>query len=445
MRGCEAGQRTGRALLSVLAVVSMAARPAHGFTTDARRLAMGGVLAPGGGDLAAANVAYQSVPARRDGRGMVIPVPLGLVQLASNMPTFDPESPDFDVLRIADVALNPPFFLELRQPSPLDGDIAIGIARNELSIDFADAREVLPKEPVRVGNLWSRPLFGLGLLGARTYVAPLFEVEGHVILDDALFGVLAQGQPLLPNSRYQLDADAETMAGASFNAGWSGGGWGGTNGDGLYAGAYGKYLLGFGFARADTRFGLATADTIFGDTDPLDVNYEGTTRVSRFGRFGNGIGFDTGVAYRHGGWDVGLGLRDLAAMLRWGRTEVEHSWLDEASGEMVTETLADGEPYTQHLPTQTSLNVSWTGRRTLLAADLVTSRWGTNVHLGAERRLGRMALRGGVLTDDRSELQAAWGAGVAVSRVWLDVGFQTHALAVTGERGITLGTSIALR
>jgi len=67
------------------------------------------------------------------------------------------------------------------------------------------------------------------------------------------------------------------------------------------------------------------------------------------------------------------------------------------------------------------------------------------MHAGAERRLGPMALRGGVLTDDQERMQYAWGAGVGLAHVWVDVGFQTHNRTVTGERGLTLGTSLAIR
>jgi hypothetical protein len=406
---------------------------------------MGGAFLPGARDLAATNVAYQAMPARRDGRGFVVPLPLGLIQLASDFPTFDSSDPDFSVTRIANLAMNPPFFMETRSTGELNGDIALAISRNSFAIYFEDAQNMLPQEPLDVGTLYQRPLAGLGLLGARSYVAPLMSLEGHVGFDDALYGVLAHGQPLLPNSVYNMDASGETLGGAAFNAGYAGGGWGRADGNGLYVGAFAKYLMGFGFGKADTRFSLTTADTIFGAGNPLDVGYDATTRVSRFGRLGNGVGFDAGVAYRLGAIDLGLGFRDIGAQIRWGDTEVERTYLDPATDEVVTQTLASGEAYTSKLPTQTTLNAAWTGNRTVLAADLTTNRRGTELHVGAERRLGPLALRGGVLTDERSRVQYAWGAGVGMGPVWFDLGFQTHQRTVTGERGLTLGTSFAVR
>lgn len=334
--------------------------------------------------------------------------------------------------------------METQSPGELNGDISLTISRNSFAIYFEDAQSLLPQEPLNVGTLYERPLVGLGLFGVRSYVAPVMSLEGRIAFDDALYGVLSRGEPLLPNSSYRMSAGGESMGGASFNVGYAGGG-GRDNGDGLYFGGFTKYIMGFGFGKADTQFSLATSDTIFGDSNPLDVGYDATTRVSRFGNIGNGMGFDTGVAYRVGAVDVGVGIRDLGAKVRWGSTEVEHTFLDPFTDTVVTETVATNEPYTSKLPTQTTFNVSWSGQRTILAADVSTNRWGTEMHAGAERRLGPLALRGGVLTDDKEKMQYAWGAGVGLAHVWVDVGFQTHNRTVTGERGLTLGTSLAIR
>ena len=245
-----------------------------------------------------------------------------------------------------------------------------------------------------------------------------------------------------------MDATGGAAGGASVNLGRVQGGWGARDpqsGDGLYLGAFGKYMLGFGFGTAETHLGLASGDTIFGDADPLDVRYDGLTRYANLGQMGNGFGMDLGAAYRRGGVDVGVGMRNLASQVTWSRTTLEHSYLDEATNEMITETLAENSPYTLRLPMQTSCNLSWTGQRTVLAADVTTSRWATLVHVGAERLLGPLALRGGVRTDERHMFQYSGGLGLGLGPVWLDLALQTHGFAVTSERGLTLGTSLALR
>ena len=139
-----------------------------------------------------------------------------------------------------------------------------------------------------------------------------------------------------------------------------------------------------------------------------------------------------------------LGIRDLGSRVRWGRTAVDHTYYDENRNQEVTESLPS-TPFSVYLPTTTTLNVAWTGTRTILAADVTTNRWTTEFHAGAERRVGPVALRSGLLTDSESQLQYAWGAGLGWGTLWLDLGFQTHNRSVTGERGLTFGTSVALR
>jgi hypothetical protein len=432
----------------VVAIVLCCPATAGAFTMDARRMAMGNALTPGAGEMSSANVAYQAMPPRPDGRGFVLPLPLGLVQFAADMPSFDPESKSFDVMRLANLALRPPFFLELSEPNALDGDISIRIARNEFAIDFQDAHDLLSQEPVHAGTLYSRPLVGLSLSGVRAHVAPWMEAEGRIAFDDALYGVVAGRQALLPNSEYGLAATGTAAGGASVNLGTTRGGWAAKDpqtGDGLYVGGFGKYLMGFGFGVAETRVGLATGDTIFGDANPLDINYDAMTRYANFGQMGNGFGLDLGLAYRRGAIDLGMGVRDLASQVTWSRTTLEHSYLDNATNEMVTERLAENSSYTLHLPTQTTCNVAWTGKRTVLAADVTTSRWATLLHAGAERLLGPVAVRGGLRTDERHMLQYSGGLGLGLGPVWLDLALQTHGFAVTSERGLTLGTSLALR
>jgi hypothetical protein len=112
---------------------------------------------------------------------------------------------------------------------------------------------------------------------------------------------------------------------------------------------------------------------------------------------------------------------------------------------MTTATLEADVPHTLNLPAQAVWNLSWTGRRTVLAADVTTSRWATLLHLGAERLVGPLAVRAGMRTDERQLLQYSGGVGLGLGPVWLDIALQTHGYAVTSERGLTLGTSLAWR
>lgn len=426
----------------VLAGCLCAAGPAEAMTFDARQLAMGSAQTPGGRDLAGLNVAYASMPQRPDAHGFVVPVPLGLVDLALHFPTVDPDDPDFSALKLVNLSLNPPFFLELLEPEPLDGDISIYVARNEFSIEFEEAARLLPQKPFEIAAVSSPPVASLDLRGVRAYVGPLLYTRGEVALDDALHGVLTRGEALLPNSEYVTWAGGEAAGGLAFNVGYSRPIRVDERGNGLYAGAMMKYLLGLAMGSADSRFALATGDTIFGGSTPLQLDFTSLTRYSN--SVGNGVGFDFGVGYRRDAIDVGLGLRDVGTQIRWSRTTVEASYLDDATNDTVVETVS-GVGYTQKIPMQATLNVGWTRDALALVADVTSTKFATLLHLGAERRLGMLALRAGFLTDEETRLQYAWGAGLGLSRMWIDVGFQTHNRTFTGERGLLLGTSIAIR
>jgi hypothetical protein len=427
-----------------MVLLQSVAVPAHGFTMDARRLGMANAHVTGSFELHNLNPAYQSMPKRTGASQVVIPLPLGLMQVANDFPTFDVNDDNFSVTRIANLALNPPFFLELKEPSQLEGDITVFVARNAFAVSFEDAQALLPQKPFDLGGVWSTPIAGLGVHKVRGYVSPVIYLEGELAFDDAMYGVLAGGEPLLPNSTYGLNATGETMVGMSYHFGLSSALHADERGNGIYAGAFVKYLLGFNMSRGESFLSMATADTIFGSGNPMDVGYDSRLRYTRLGQVGHGIGVDAGIAYRSGSVDMGVGVRDLGSSVHWGRSIVERAWWDDATNSLESEVLATDASYTQKLPTQTTFNLAWTGGRTLLAADLTTSRLGTHLHFGAEQSFGPLAVRSGILTDKQG-LQYAGGVGIGVERFWLDVGVQTHSRTITGERGVTLGTSVAVR
>ena len=69
---------------------------------------------------------------------------------------------------------------------------------------------------------------------------------------------------------------------------------------------------------------------------------------------------------------------------------------------------------------------------------------GTTLHLGGEKRLGLVALRGGVSRDQRKRLEFGWGGGVRLGGVSLDLGFWTHSNSLSNERAITMATSLSI-
>src|SRR5262245_52091465 len=82
-------------LLLAAVVLTSSGLHAQNYSWDARSVGMGGATGVGEGNLAAT-----LVPADRSYTSIV--VPLGFVQVFSNLNTFNPNSADFDALRAID-------------------------------------------------------------------------------------------------------------------------------------------------------------------------------------------------------------------------------------------------------------------------------------------------------------------------------------------------------
>jgi hypothetical protein len=119
----------------------------------------------------------------------------------------------------------------------------------------------------------------------------------------------------------------------------------------------------------------------------------------------------------------------------------------------VYDTLTDGfvttliDPVTEtktKLPLGFLANVTYTVGDVAFGANVQNTGKRTSLHVGAEKRFGPLALRGGVARDQRKKMQFGWGGGVRLGPVGLDLGFWTHSTALSDERGITMATSLSL-
>ena len=115
------------------AILLTSTQLAFGQTLDARRMGMGGVVLAGQPD----NVAYRAVPPA-PGRSTGFTLPLGLMTLVDDPPEFDPDSPGFNVFEIAELALNPPWHLQLNEPDPPSTHILVSLGRDYLSVDLGE-------------------------------------------------------------------------------------------------------------------------------------------------------------------------------------------------------------------------------------------------------------------------------------------------------------------
>src|SRR2546426_2893748 len=96
------------------------------------------------------------------------------------------------------------------------------------------------------------------------------------------------------------------------------------------------------------------------------------------------------------------------------------------------------------LPVSYVANLAYTIGTTTLAADLVNNGRGTTLHLGGEKRLGLVALRGGVSRDQRKRLEFGWGGGVRLGGGAPRLGVLEPSNSLSHERAINMATALSL-
>jgi len=250
---------------------------------------MGGVtLSDNGGGTS--NVAFRAVP-----RGEVtgsIPLPIGLIQFATDVPTFDPNDSTFNVYEIMNLAMSPPLTLRLGGPDEASGDVSIYVAQDSLRIDLQDVRRVVPKESMRTGGV--SHLFAVGKSFGPAFVqfGPLVHVRNTFDLSPELRAALRDAVPFTDNTRYGLSDEARAQAALSFQAGvalraaYAPGPREEETTDPRRSGATALYLGGapkllWGLAYGDARGvgGLTTGDTLFGNN--TSVAFDAVTTEKR--------------------------------------------------------------------------------------------------------------------------------------------------------------------
>ncbi len=435
------------ALLGVMLIGH--ALPTSALLLDARRIAMGGVLAPEPSRLAFENPAYGIVPGRAQPWEGAIPLPLGLFTLLSHTEELNPNDPAFDPVRLANLIVNPPLHLELRRPTALNGDITIDLGQEHMRVYWEDAHLFLPKEPLNLGGRLERFSVGYGRPAGdegrwRISAAPYLDGAAVTELDDAFYGLLAEGDSLLPNSRYELSGDLNGAAGVAVKFLFARG-FGEESGPRFYLAAAPKLIGGLAMIEADINVAATSSDSLFA-SEGLDVEQITHTRVNE--SLGAGFALDLGVVMRHGPWDLGVGVRDLAGGIAFSRTRHERQRLEEGEGDegsdLVTETLAEGESHRYGIDPYWTFNAGHTAGPLTLLGELRLRPWRNTLHLGAEYRMAPWAFRGGLRRDATQDWQISAGVGRRIGGLTLDVALETHNRYIQDERGVALGLSISL-
>ncbi len=453
-------RRLTAAFVLLLGAASCAAlvSPASAQVLNARRLAMGGVqlsdLGSGG------NVAYEAVPHARDGR-INIPIPLGLLQLASDPPEFDTKDSTFNIFEIANLILHPPLALQLGRPSAPESDINVRVARDSLRIDLGDLQRVVPSKD------WA--LTSLLRAGYTQRFGPVFagvhlqgQMNNSVGLDENLRGALGHAVPFRPNTRYGIEDSAQAQVAASVEFGAAipvlyraaagtpeaeaaqRGDPRTNHATALYVGGRAKYLKGLAYASGSGDAFVETQDPLFGSNNSLNLQSDALARTTPdFGK-GNGAGADVGAVLFANNFEVGLGLNDVGSKITWV-TDLDRYHYDAGVDSFIHTAVARGEKVSITYPMTTTLSGAW--RRQLLTVGITAQHavgdW--TYHLGGEiQATPLLAVRAGWHRDAAGLAQYSGGAGVRLGPVGLDAGASTSSLTITRERLVDLALSLVI-
>jgi hypothetical protein len=442
--------RNGMTLVAVGFLVSLAAPyDSEAQVIAARRMSMGGVVISHGGEGIAQNVAYRAVPS--ENQPTSLPLPLGLVQYAINPPTFNPNNPDFNALELANDLLNPPWHIQIYEPSTPSSDVLVEVSRNSLVIDLDDIQRAIPSENLEHGGVLRFPglMFGVGpVFGGVTS----FSHVSHTLnLAPELHGALTEAEPFLPGRSYDASdagvaqALMAVVGGAAFPIISPPAGDPYESSElALYGGVRLKYLRGIGYLDATNNIAFTTNDTLFG-ANPVDVDYEGVAHYTGSDDFfsGSGFGLDLGGVLFYKRVEFGFGINDLVHQVTW-TVDVDTFRFNPTINDIEVipgpeDIKRDGQfPVTWYL-TSAVRPGAWT-----VAGTLAKNVGSVTVHAGVERWLGRVALRGGTTLDNRQLLQFSVGSGLRFAGVGFDLGLATHSRTITEERGLEMGVSFVL-
>jgi hypothetical protein len=445
--------RTGAHIFLLLAAMVLATGGlfAQNYSWDARNVGMGGVTTIGQGNLAAA-----LVPPERNYTSIV--VPLGLVQVFSNLEVFDPGDPGFDALRAIDYVGNPLHYSFNRSQRDSDVDFLKNIIDSGFDRDLNTYRGFAPPEHLVAGGLLA-PSWGYtfklqrganqsfqGLyLGAGPYVA----LQTDLRFDPQLVSIL--GSPVavtVPanttfvsgNSTVQQTAIALT---AGYRAKLASGS-GSSSRDGVYLLMNFNYLIGLRQDTADLNLQIATDAAGLVTLSPLQVPLAIDHFTSGSGR---GFSTDVGVVLVRNGWEAGVGVNGIANRIDW--TDHRHklfSLTNLTTGVDLVETSLPAPTGTlrRELPEQYVANLGYHTGPITLRSDWSYELQKLGARAGGEYRAGPLAFRGGVRYG-LQEWNPTGGIGLNLtSRFGIDVGLFGNSTNLEQRRSLAVAVSLRI-
>jgi hypothetical protein len=422
---------------------------AQNYSWDARGVGMGGETGMGTGNLAA-----EMVPADRSYTSIV--VPLGLIQVLTNLKVFDPNNPSFDGLRAIDYVASPFHYNFDRSSNSGSNDFIKNIVNSGLSRDLNAYRGFTPPQHLVAGGLLA-PNWGHtfkvhrggnnSFQGIYVGAGPHVSLQTDMRFDPNLLTIL--GSPVnvnVPaNTIYTAGNVATEQTAIAFTTGYRAKfGFASSNSirDGVYLALNVSYLYGLRQDIANSQLQLATDASGLISVNPkqvpLAIDY-------LFSSSGKGYSGDAGIAIVKSGWEFGVGANGIRNRIDWTHHHEQHfSMTNVTTGAafVTTDVPAPTGVIRQVLPIEYVSDLGYSRGRWTVRTDGNYGLLKLSGHAGAEIRLGHVALRGGA-----RYLLTKWnptgGIGFNFTRRFgMDFGFYGNSTNLELQRHIAMAVSL---
>jgi hypothetical protein len=443
----------GARLFLLLAVVFLVSSGLHAqnYSWDARSVGMGGETGLGEGNLAAG-----MVPPDRSYTSIVIP--LGFVQVFSNLQVFDPNDPGFDALRAIDYVGNPFHYSFNRSEKTGSVDFLKNIVDSGFSRDLNTYRGFAPPEHMVAGGVLA-PNWGYtfkfhrganeSFQGIYLGAGPYISLQSDLRFDPRLVSILGSAVDVtIPaNTTFFATNSSSQQAAAAITGGYRAkiGFPGGTSArDGVYLAVNFNYLIGLRQDAADLNLQIDTDGAGLVTATPLSVPL---TIDHLYSTSGRGFSTDVGVAVVKNGWEFGVGANDIANRIDW-RNHHDKLYsltsLTTGVGFVTTSPAAPTGIIRKELPVQYVSNVGYSAGRWTVRTDWAYQLQKLAAHAGGEYRVGPVALRGGARYGLK-EWNPTGGIGLNFThRFGIDVGLFGNSTNLEQRRNLAVAVSFRI-
>lgn len=442
----------GRLCLLLLAVLLVSGGlHAQNYSLDARSVGMGGETGFGSG-----NLSSSLVPADRN--YTAIGIPLGFIQLFSNLEVFDPGNAAFDPVRAIDYVGNPFHYGFNRSDSSGTASFLKDIADSGFSTDLNDYRGFAPPEHLVAGGVLA-PNWGYtfkfhhganeSFQGIYLGAGPYISLQTDLRFDPSLIAILSSpvNVAVPANASFFATNSSAQQAAAAIVAGYRakiGFASSASERDGLYLAVNFNYLIGLHRDQADLSTLIATDNTgmvaLTPSLTPVTIDHS-------YSSSGRGNSTDIGVAVVKNGWEFGVGVNDIANHINWKNHRAKRytlSALTTGVDFVTTSLVAPTGTIRKELPVQYVSNVGYSAGRWTVRTDWAYELQKLAAHAGGEYRAGPVAFRGGARYGLK-EWNPTGGIGVNFTRRFgIDVGFFGNSANLEQRRSLSMAVSLRI-